>query len=201
MPEESCRIPASMVHGQEDGGAADSRIEHDSLDVFAVIGIILLVIAALGIITIQMGTENTGKRGRSVRSQSVIVINPELDKKTTLAKSLIDNGNLEKAEEILGNLIVESPYEGQPYMLQGDIFLRRQQPIEAMIQYQKGVDLNPDYLDKKTSLFQGKKIKGVLDEARITIEEGLAKNPRDGQLKTQKEILYYMLRRVAGSCG
>ena len=57
------------------------------------------------------------------------------------------------------NLLTDFPYEGSPHMVLGDLHLRRQEPVQAMIAYKNAIKLNPDYLDKKTPVFQGKKIK------------------------------------------
>ena len=63
------------------------------------------------------------------------------------------------------------------------------------------VDLNPDYLDKKAPDFQGKKIKNTVNEARHLIEVELNKNSADKDLRSYRKTVYYMLRKIAGSCG
>jgi hypothetical protein len=55
------------------------------------------------------------------------------------------------------------------------------------------VDLNPDFLDRKTRLFQGREIKGVLKEVAAL----LARRPDQA---ARRELLY-MQRKVAGGCG
>ncbi|MFC1524651.1 hypothetical protein ACFL6N_07665, partial [Thermodesulfobacteriota bacterium] len=98
-------------------------------------------------------------------------------------------------------LLSEFPYDGWPYMLQADLFIRRQQPMKAMFQYKDGVNFNPDFLDKKTELFQGKKIKVHLEEARVEIMNGLQNHPDDKVFKKSLKTYYYMKRKIAGSCG
>jgi tetratricopeptide (TPR) repeat protein len=75
-------------------------------------------------------------------------------------------------------------------MLKGDILMRRQQPINAMYAYKEAVELNPDFLDKKTELFQGKKIKVTVEEALAAIESGLNENPDDILLKDHLQTVY-----------
>ena len=99
---------------------------------------------------------------QSVVRQQVRVFDPELDRKVKIAKDLLENNNLLKAEELATALISEFPYDGAPYMVIGDIQLRRQDPVAAMASYRNGIELNPDYLDKKTGVFQGKKIKATV---------------------------------------
>ena len=69
------------------------------------------------------------------------------------------------------------PYEGELYMLKGDILVRRQQPVAAMYAYKEAIGLNPDFLDKKTRQFQGRKIKNTVEEALTAIESGLRAQP------------------------
>lgn len=129
------------------------------------------------------------------------VMSPELDSKIQATKTLLSQDNLEKSEALVNALLKESPYEGELFMLKGDILVRRQQPIAAMYEYKEAIQLNPDFLDKKTSQFQGRKIKNTVEEAMTAIETGLQKTPGDGKLKNDQKTLYFMKRKLAGSCG
>lgn len=116
-------------------------------------------------------------------------------------KKLIASGSLKKADVLLGELLEKYPYEGEPHMLRGDIMMRKQDPIKAIFAYREAVDLNPDYVDKKTPLFQGRKIKIAVKEAKDSIDKSLSKNPGDSAMKKARKTLYYLLRKLAGSCG
>ena len=86
-------------------------------------------------------------------------------------------------------------------MLMGDIYIRRQELIKAVLEYKEAVDLNPDYLDKKTPLFQGKKLKGAVKEALDEIEKKIKANNDDEAMRQNRKVIYYLQRRIAGSCG
>jgi len=196
---ESCRIPVAEGDTDKD---CFSMASLDRLDRMALLAILLLSLAAIGLVIYEIGREQTSAGPGNQSRQNIIIISPELEKKTALAKTLLNAGNLPKARELIDSLIKEYPFDGAPFMLLGDLYLHRQQPIQAMLAFRRGVDLNPDYLDKKmTAVFQGKKIKGNLEEARQAIDGGLLKKPGDPTLKEHREVLYYMLRKVAGSCG
>ena len=124
----------------------------------------------------------------------------ELEKKIELAKNLLFDSP-QKAEELISSLITEYPYNGMSYLLEGDLFLYRQQPVQAMHSYRQAVDLNLDFLDKKTSLFQGKKISNTVNEAEEVINISLDTKKDDPEMKKYKKEVYYMKRRIAGSCG
>jgi tetratricopeptide (TPR) repeat protein len=196
--QESCRI-------QPDGQVVEDAFSLktlDRLDKLALFTVVAMLIAGLIIIASYSGRENPTVSGSGVSRQAVVIISPEFDNKLKITKTLLNSGNLLKARELINSMIKDYPYDGRPYMLLGDLYVHNQQPILAMLEYRKGVDLNPDFLDKKAKkLFRGKQIKNILTEARQVIKAGLAKSPGDPQLKQQLETLYYMLRRVAGSCG
>lgn len=196
---ESCRIGLDAAESE---GGISSFGDLDRLDRVSLAVLAVLIISALALIFFQPGAaDKVVKKGSGLR-QNVVVVSPELDKKLATAVALLNGGDQAKAGELLDALMIEYPYEGGPHMLKGDLCLRRQQPIEAMLEFRQGVDLNPDYLDKKIpAVFQGKKVKNTLEEARLAINAGLASNPGDATLQKQREVLYYMLRKVAGSCG
>ena len=129
------------------------------------------------------------------------VVTPELQNKINLAKNLIIQDNLKKSESLVESLITEYPFEGALYMLKGDILMRHQKPIAAMYEYKEAISLNPDFLDKKTNAFQGKKIKVTIEEAMTAIESRLQQTPGDSQLKDDRQTVYFMKRKLAGSCG
>ena len=195
--QESCRIKPEEEPCEE-GGSLSAM---DQLDKWAVIAIIILVVGGVFIISNHSVKNNPTDPVRSGARQAVIIISPEFDSKIKLTKTLLTTGNLTKARELIDGMIKDYPYDGRPYMLLGDVYIHDQQPVLAMDEYRKGIDLNPDFLDKKTALFRGKQIKGVLSEVSQQINAGLEKTPGDPELKAHRETLYYMLRRVAGSCG
>lgn len=196
--EESCRISFAA---EEPEGAISSFSDLDRLDRLALAALVLLIVAAVAIAAFS--PEEPGARGKTGASrQQVLVVSPELDSRLAAAANLLNGGDPGRAGELIDGLIADFPYEGGPHMLKGDLLLRRQQPVAAMLEYRQGVDLNPDYLDKKLpALFQGKKIKSTLEEARREIDAGLARSPGDPALRQQREVYYYMLRKLAGSCG
>ncbi len=171
----------------------------DKLDKLSLLAIVILAVSASFLVAVY--ADDTESREQYVIRQQISVFNPELDKKVKVAKTLLENNNLLKAQELATGLISEYPYDGAPHMVIGDILLRKQDPVAAMDSYRNGIDMNPDYLDKKTEVFQGKKIKATVLEAKAIIEKDLKANPRNGELKQKRKTVYYMLRRIAGSCG
>lgn len=169
----------------------------DRLDKISALAITALALWALALVAVQFGKEEA----RPEAQQAVVRLDPVLDKKVALAKTLLAGNNLEQAEKLLAELMAAYPFEATPYFLNGDVRLYRQDPVGAMIEYRKAVDLNPDFLDKKSADFQGKKVKKTVEEARGVIESGLAAKGNDEALIAARKVYYYMLRKIAGSCG
>ena len=173
----------------------------DRLDKLSACAIAVLGVWAL-VLVLHAGNDTEANNGVQKKHQEIRrYIDPNYDKRIALAKKLIVGGSLEKADLLVDELVIGYAFEGQPYMLKGDIHLRKQQPVKAMLQYRNAIDLNPDFLDKKTPVFQGKKIKKTVDDAQLAIDGALKKNPGNTELKESKKTLYYMLRKIAGSCS
>lgn len=173
----------------------------DELDKKTITAIIALVGALTLVFILQGNNVQSGNLSAAGARIEKRIYSPDLEKKVKVASGLLASNNLEKAEQLINGLLSEYPYEGQPYMLQGDLHLYRQNILQAMLAYKEAISYNPDFLDKKTPVFQGKKIKNTVKEARVYLEKQLAQNPSDNQLKEYKKTIYYMLRKIAGSCG
>jgi len=172
----------------------------DSLDKYSVISIVVLIMLATILLFYQVSSGKADNRD-ILTARQYAPPNPELKKKVQIASALMENNNLDKASALIDELVSQFPYDGSPYMMLGDLRIRQQAPIKAMLAYREAVDLNPDYLDKKAPDFQGKKIKNTVNEARNLIEIELNKNSADKDLRSYRKTVYYMLRKIAGSCG
>jgi tetratricopeptide (TPR) repeat protein len=173
----------------------------DRLDRISLWAIVILIISSSALISHNMGEAKPDRSGQK-RPVAIAVpaVNIEMDKRVKVIKALIE-GNLKKAEMLDQDLIRQYPYEGEPRMLMGDIYIRKQEPVRAVLEYKEAIELNPDYLDKKTPLFQGKKLKIVVREALDDIEKKLKLSPEDESLKKERKIIYILQRRIAGSCA
>lgn len=117
------------------------------------------------------------------------------------ARSLLEAGSLDRAEPLVRELERTHPHQGGSHLLMGDLLMRKQDPVQAMAAYRQAVDLEPDYLDRKTPLFQGKKLKSAVNEALVVIDSRIKEHPGDASLKREKKVIHYLYRRIAGSCG
>ncbi len=174
----------------------------DALDKISV-GIIVILIAGSAVVVETQIRE--AKPDRSVKQRlpasGSTEANQELSSASRIIRNLMEAGNLVKAEILARELVQNHPYEGESHMLLGDLYMRKQEPLKAVHEYKEAVELNPDYLDKTTPLFQGKKLKVSVGEALAEIERQVRSDPGNDALKSEKKLIYYLYRKIAGSCG
>ncbi len=173
----------------------------DALDKIS-IAVLIVLVAAL----VVLGMDYQPKAAADVERAAKLKMNlagiSEIPVGTIKTlKNLIALDNVKKAESLINDLLEKYPYEGEPYLLRGDIMMRKQEPVASLYSYKEAVDLNPDYVDKKAPLFQGRKIKVAIEESREIIQASLAENPGNSEIKKAKKTMYYLLRKLAGSCG
>jgi len=177
-------------------------LKADWLDRISGVAIIILVITSVVLISSHMGEAGPDRTVNARQSLATSpAVNSDMAAELELIKNLVEAGTLDKAEALTVELIQKYPFEGGPRMIMGDIFMRRQEPLKAMPEYRHAIDLNPDYLDRKTALFQGKKLKVAVSEALTGIEKALRRKPGDASINSSRKDAYYLQRKIAGSCS
>lgn len=172
----------------------------DRFDRIALLFLLIVLVAVGGLLVGPRHSENS-RNLRKTGPAGALTKDPALGKKLQIARELLLAGNLTKAEALIKSLEEQYPYEGQVYMLMGDYYIHQQQPISAMLEHRKAIELNPDFLDKNTADFQGKKIRNNVKEAQLLIEQGMRREPQNEKWQKYREAMYYMQRRIAGSCS
>jgi hypothetical protein len=170
----------------------------DRLDILSLV-VILILIASITFIS--LGYKSEAGSNRDFNKKRVVVNSEIPPEKLDAIKAMIAANSMKKADAIVAEMLEKYPYEGGPHMLKGDIMMRKQDPVAAIYSYRAAVELEPDYVDKKTQLFQGRKIKVAVDEVKTIIDRALVKDPADGEMKKARKTMYYLLRSLAGSCG
>ena len=174
----------------------------DALDKIS-LGIIVILLAGSAVVVETQLREVKPDRSikQTLPASGSAVASQELSSASRIIRNLMEAGNLAKAETLARELVQSHPYEGESHMLLGDLYMRKQEPLKAVHEYKEAVELNPDYLDKKTPLFQGKKLKVSVGEALAEIERQVRSDPGNDALKSEKKLIYYLYRKIAGSCG
>ena len=174
----------------------------DWLDRISIWAIVILIISSFALISGHVGE---ARPERHLQQRVITADHPvaqsEMENNLKLVKNLMEANNLDQSETLIKELIQKFPYEAAPHMLMGDVHMRRQDPVRAVLEYKEAVGFNPDYLDKKTPFFQGKKLKVAVGEALAEIDKGLRRNPSDESLKNKRKVIYFLQRKIAGSCS
>ena len=175
------------------------------MDRFDRITIGAIMVLAGGSILLALADRGEQRFDRMTPQRAVVLeqapATVELASSLTVLNNLLEAGGLAEAETLAQDLIRRYAYQAEPHMLLGDVFMRKQDPVRAMHAYKRAIEYNPDYLDKKTPQFQGKKLKVAVGEALAEIENRLKQRPGDEGLRAEKKTVYYLYRRIAGSCG
>ena len=145
-------------------------------------------------------TPPPGLKAKRVEA-AALAISPEYSAKLKTAAQLLAVGNLGRLKPLLEEMIAANPDQPEPLVLKADYHIRRQEPIAAMHAFRQALDLNLDYLEKKSPHYQGKKIRNTVREAEGEINKALAANPGDQAMRENREELRYMLRKLAGGCS
>jgi len=172
----------------------------DKLDKLSAWAIAALLVSVILVIALQSDEVHSDQQPEE-QQRAAVYLRPDQLNRIEVARSLLAQNSLEQSAGLLRTLAEELPYEGQVHMLLGELHMRKQDSIAAMLAYRTAIDLHPDFLDKKAPDFQGKQVKVAVQEASVEIGRRLQQNQGDSELKEIRRTLYYMLRRIAGSCG
>ncbi len=71
---------------------------------------------------------------------------------------------------------------------------------ESLTNYRQAIDTEPGFIDKKSPLFVGKRIKEKVDESQEKLQREMQLKPNDMSVKKALDDLLYLKRRLAGGC-
>jgi tetratricopeptide (TPR) repeat protein len=175
------------------------------MDRFDRIAIGAVAVLAMSVVFVARADRGEPRKERPVLQRGAVGEQPaasaELEANLKVLKGLLEADGLAEAETLAQDLVKRYPFRAEPFMLLGDVFMRRQDPVGAMNAYKRAIELDPDYLDRKTPKFQGKKLKVAAGEALAEIERRLKQAPGDERLRAEKKTVHYLYRKIAGSCG
>lgn len=176
--------------------AGNRRRSMDRLDRISLGAVLILVVSIVVLVARYPADQPNPREKRLHRLQGQAV---DLSGPTRTVRNLLEAGNFAEADTLIRELEKQYPYSGVPPMLRGDYHIFRLEPLQAMLAHRRAVDLDPDLLDKRSSAFQGKKIRNNLEEARRKIEQHV--DDSSGEWPQYRRVLYYMQRKLAGGCG
>jgi len=164
-----------------------------------------LLIACMAVMLVQHGIEagTTGKSsGNSEEAlRKLYQQRMERDKKIyqgveTLFEKKQYAAAMDKLKEI------RSMYPDNPLSLlyQARLQYNLGMLVESVASYRLAIDAEPDYIDRKSPLFAGKRIKRHVEEAKEKLRRELRLKPNEAKIRQTLDELLYLQRRIAGGC-
>ena len=177
----------------------------DGLDLAASAAIAGLLIAAVVIFVFFPGravnkAAIADPYGRATMLQAMP---PAVEAQAKRIKGMLAAGdNPGEVAPLIKAALAKYPYGGEFYMLLGDVHMREEDPVGAVLEYRKAVELDPDFADKTSRAYQGGKIRVAIKGAKRIVAEALAHDPgkQDARMKKARSDIYYLKGRLAGSC-
>ncbi|MFZ5968859.1 MAG: tetratricopeptide repeat protein [Bacillota bacterium] len=115
----------------------------------------------------------------------------QLDKQYAEALVLFEQGELEKASQLLQQCIDQSPDNGKYDFALGNIFRTRKDNEKALAHYLSATEKSPQIKEGYNNISAIYMLEGKYDEALAVIEDGLKKFPSFSDLIFKKAQLIY----------
>lgn len=175
----------------------------DWLDKLSIAGIAVITLMTVGMLTDQEMTKrrhnNPGTEAKN--EESSYASQMEADKKIYQeVASYKEQGLYTEAMAKLEDIMKRYPEKPLSYVYLAQLYLEQGRLADGIHYYRRAVDMEPDYVDERTPLFIGDKIKELVIEGREKFGREKALKPKDKKVRKALEDIYYLQSRVAGGC-
>lgn len=172
----------------------------DKLSIAAILGLALATLAMLANHEIMKRRHhNPGVVPKEEKSSHILQM--EIDK--GIYREVIsykERGLYDQAIVKLEDIMKNYPEKSLSYVYLADIHIKQGKLGDAIHNYRRAVEMEPDYVDKRTPLFIGDKIKELVKEARQKFGREKALRPKDKEVRRILKDVYYLQSRLAGGC-
>jgi tetratricopeptide (TPR) repeat protein len=175
----------------------------DWLDKLSIVAIAGLSLITTGMLANQEITkrrqDNPGVGANGERGSYTLQM--ELDKKiyqevVTYQKQ----GGHAEAIAKLKEIVKTYPEKAQSYVYLARSHVKQGNLGDSIRSYRRAVEMEPDYMDRRTSRYIGDEIKELVEEGREKFGREKALKPKDKEVGKTLEDVYYLQRRLAGGC-
>jgi tetratricopeptide (TPR) repeat protein len=112
----------------------------------------------------------------------------------------MEKGLYGEAMAELKDIMKKYPDKPRAHVYLAQLYLEQGGLGDAIHSYRQAVEMEPDYVDERTPLFIGDKIRGLVTEGREKFAREKALKPEDKEIKMALEDIYYLQSRLAGGC-
>jgi tetratricopeptide (TPR) repeat protein len=171
------------------------------LDKFDIINISAAAVLAAGAVFYCVAGGNTAAADNIAAARAGwIKADPEMAPKIEAAKVLMDSGQMREAARDLKEVCRKDPFDASAHALLGQACSSLQDYPAALKEYRMCLELDADYVDKRSGKFLGNGINCMLGECKPRLESELSKNPGDKQVSGAIRDVHYLERMLAGGC-
>jgi tetratricopeptide (TPR) repeat protein len=175
----------------------------DWLDRLSIVAIAGLTLITIGMFVNREMTEREAHNPESaVEDQNdSYTLQMEMDKKIFHGvASYMEKGLYGEAMAELKDIMKKYPDKPRAHVYLAQLYLEQGGLGDAIHSYRQAVEMEPDYVDERTPLFIGDKIRGLVTEGREKFAREKALKPEDKEIKMALEDIYYLQSRLAGGC-
>jgi len=183
------------------GKASEGKIYYMNIDRFdMVVNVAILFLVAS---TVYYGyAENSVA---SVKPASATVSSsssePDIFPKISQAKAMIEAGQAKEAIGLLKTIAGRSPVLAEPHALLGQAYSRVFDYNSSIKEYRLALQIDPDYVDKKSDKYIGKRIAAAVKECKAQSNSTLRNKPSDLDARSALNDVSYIERMLAGGCN
>ncbi len=170
----------------------------------------ITAIALLSLVTVGLMTQHQLTTSSKPATSKVDVIKEkarsydlQFEKEAKIYKDVITLKNEEKYPEALAKLEeikTSRPGLSRTYVHLADINYKTKNLPQAILFYRTAVEMEAEYVDKKSPLKIGMQIKEVVNEGKIVFEKAISSKAADKETRQALKNVYYLQRRLAGGC-
>ena len=172
----------------------------DKLSIAAIAGLTLITVGMLANQEIvKRRQENPGVVAKEEKGSYILQM--EIDKKLYQeVTSYKKQGLHTKAMAKLKDIMKRYPEKSLSYVYLAQLYLEQGELADSIHNYRRAVEMEPDYVDERTPLFIGDKIKELVTEGREKLGREKALKPKDREVRKALKDVYYLQSRLAGGC-
>jgi cytochrome c-type biogenesis protein CcmH/NrfG len=167
---------------------------------------ILILAAVLVLAATALALGSKGEPGQGMTSSAATARikaappDPAAYQEISRDKDLISSDQVDEAVASLKKLASAHPEMSEPHALLGQAYSRVLDYPSSMREFRTALVMDPDYVDKKSGKFIGKRIKAAVKDGMEDAKAKLSKNPDDKAARAELKDAYYLERMLAGGC-
>jgi tetratricopeptide (TPR) repeat protein len=175
----------------------------DWLNRLSIAAIAALALIATGMVVNQEIGEKRHNTSRAMANTGNDSYAQQVERDKIIYQDVTSNmkqGLYDEAMAKLKSVMEKHPEKPLSYVYLAQLNLKEGKLGESIHNYRRAVDMEPDFVDKRTAMFIGDEISERVREGmeKFNREKGL--RPNDEEVRRTLKDVYYLQRRLAGGC-